>query len=72
MNLNARTPSKFYTPPWYRGGGGGGWMEPLPGVFDMLQHIETILAGLPRARSERGAEPHTHRIRSTSFLLVVT
>ena len=22
---------------------GGGWMEPLPGVFDMLQYFETIL-----------------------------
>ena len=25
------------------GGGGGGGMEPLPGVFDMLQYFETIL-----------------------------
>ena len=25
------------------GGGGGKWMEPLPGVFDMLQYFETIL-----------------------------
>ena len=31
-----------------------------------------FLAGLPRARSARGREPHTHRIWSTSFLLVVT
>ena len=23
--------------------GGGGWMEPLAGVFDMLQYFETIL-----------------------------
>ena len=23
---------------------GGGWMEPLPGVFDMLQYFETILS----------------------------
>ena len=23
--------------------GGGGWMESLPGVFDMLQYFETIL-----------------------------
>ena len=22
---------------------GGQWMEPLPGVFDMLQYFETIL-----------------------------
>ena len=25
-------------------GGGGWWMEPLPGVFDMLQYFETILS----------------------------
>ena len=24
-------------------GVGGEWMEPLPGVFDMLQHFETML-----------------------------
>ena len=24
-------------------GGGGKWMETLPGVFDMLQYFETIL-----------------------------
>ena len=22
--------------------GGGGWMEPLPGVFDMLQYVKMI------------------------------
>ena len=26
------------------GGYKGGWMEPLPGVFDMLQYFETILS----------------------------
>ena len=26
-----------------RGGGGGGWMVPLPGVFDILQYFGTIL-----------------------------
>ena len=31
-----------------------------------------LLAGLPRARSARGTEPHTHGIWSTSFRLVVT
>ena len=31
-----------------------------------------IIAGLPRARSARGTEPHTHRLCSTSFPLVVT
>ena len=31
-------------PPWYKGrGGGGGWMEPRPRVFDMLQYFEKIL-----------------------------
>ena len=23
--------------------GGGGWMKPLPGVFDMLQYFEKVL-----------------------------
>ena len=31
-----------------------------------------LLAGLPRARSARRTEPHTHGIWSTSFRLVVT
>ena len=31
-----------------------------------------LIAGLPRARSARGTEPHTHGIWSTSFRLVVT
>ena len=26
----------------HRGTRGGGWMEPLPGVFDMSQYFETI------------------------------
>ena len=30
--------SKFIPPPWYKGR-----MEPLPGVFNMLQYFETIL-----------------------------
>ena len=33
---------------------------------------ESLIAGLPRARSARGTEPHTHRLWSTSFPLVVT
>ena len=33
---------------------------------------DKFLAGLPRARSARGTEPHTHRIWSTSLRLVVT
>ena len=36
----ART-RKFIPPPWYKGG--GGLMEPLPGIRDMLQYFETIL-----------------------------
>ena len=31
-----------------------------------------FIAGLPRARSARGTEPHTHGMWSTSFRLVVT
>ena len=34
--------------------------------------ILPVIAGLPRARSARGTEPHTHRLWSTSFPLVVT
>ena len=33
---------------------------------------QLFIAGLPRARSARGTEPHTHGIWSTSFRLVVT
>ena len=43
MNLNARTHKQILHPTVVQGGVGGGCMEPLPGVFDMLQHIETIL-----------------------------
>ena len=35
-------------------------------------NYHTIIAGLPRARSARGTEPHTHGIWSTSLRLVVT
>ena len=34
---------KFIPLVWYKGGGGGEWMEPLSGVFYMLQYFETIL-----------------------------
>ena len=33
---------KFIHPPWYKLGGGGS-IEPLPRVFDVLQYFETIL-----------------------------
>ena len=32
---------KIILPLWYKGG--RGWMEPLSGVFDMLQYFETML-----------------------------
>ena len=32
----------------------------------------SIIAGLPRAQSARGTEPHTHKLWSTSFPMVVT
>ena len=50
------------------------WKEP----FEYAMNPEScrrqirILAGLQRAGSARGIEPHTHRIWSTSFRLVVT
>ena len=43
MDLNPRTNKQIHTPTVVQGAGGGGLMEPLPGVFNMLQHIETIL-----------------------------
>ena len=43
--INPRTYTQIHTPTVVQGrvGGGGGWMEPLPGVFDMLKYFETIL-----------------------------
>ena len=41
-------------------------------VEEHLTSFGALIAGLPRARSARGTEPHTHGIWSTSFLLVVT
>ena len=41
-------------------------------LWDQKQLIFQFLAGLPRAQSARGTEPHTHGIWSTSFRLVVT
>ena len=40
--------------------------------FKLKVLVYHFLAGLPRARSARGTEPHTHGIWSTSFRLVVT
>ena len=37
-----------------------------------VAHSVIIIAGLPRARSALGTEPHTHRLWSASFPLVVT
>ena len=36
---------QIHTPTMVQGSGSGGegWMEPLPGVFDMLQYFETIM-----------------------------
>ena len=42
MNLNPRTKKQIHTPTVVQRAGGG-LMEPVPGVFNMLQHIETIL-----------------------------
>ena len=36
--------TQIHTPTVVHGGGGGeGWVEPLPGVFNMWQYFETIL-----------------------------
>ena len=40
--FNPRTYTQIHTPTVVQGGGGG-WMEPLPGVFDTLQYFKTIL-----------------------------
>ena len=40
--------------------------------FPCTRILLVVIAGLPRARSARGTEPHTHGIWSSSFLLVVT
>ena len=42
VNLTLRRTRKFIPPTVVRGGGGR-WMEPLPGVFVMLQYFETFL-----------------------------
>ena len=41
--IHPRKYTQIHTPTVVRGTGGGGWMEPLPGVFDMLLYFETIL-----------------------------
>ena len=42
FSINPRTYTQIHTPTVVQGVGGG-WMEPLPGVFDVLQDFETIL-----------------------------
>ena len=42
--INPRTYKQIHTPTVVQEEGEGGWwMEPLPGVFDMLQYFETTL-----------------------------
>ena len=41
--INTRTYTQTHTPTVVHGGWGG-WMESLPGVFHMLQYLETILS----------------------------
>ena len=35
--------TQIHTPSVVQGWWSGEWIEPLPGVFDMLQYFETIL-----------------------------
>ena len=37
---------QIHTPTAVQGTGGGGVLEPLPRVFDMLQYFETIFASV--------------------------
>ena len=42
--FNPRTYTQIHTPTVVQeGGGGGGGLEPLRGVFDLMQYFETIL-----------------------------
>ena len=44
LPFNPRTYKQIHTPTVVQERGGGvvgGWMEPLPGLFDMLQYFET-------------------------------
>ena len=43
--FNPRTYTQIHTPTVVQGGGGGGagWIEPIPAVFNMLQYFETIV-----------------------------
>ena len=44
MVVNPRTYTQIHTPAVVQPGGEGrGWIEPLPGVFGMLQYFETSL-----------------------------
>ena len=45
---------------------------PITNILFFLIMFAEFIAGLQRARSARGTEPHTHGIWSTSFRLVVT
>ena len=46
-----RTSTQIHTPTVLQEGWGGGWMEALPGVFDLLQYFETILRLVESLRS---------------------
>ena len=58
--LNPRTYTQFIPPPWYKGSGGrgGGVMEPLPAVFDMLQYFQTILPSVESLCSSQQDKVH--------------
>ena len=54
-HLNPRTYTQIHIPPWYGGRGGEGLIGPLPKVFVMLQHFETILHSVEILWSSMGS-----------------
>ena len=58
MVVNPRTYTQIYTPAVVQPGGRG-WIEPLPGVFDMLQYFETSLSLVESLCSSQQGEAYS-------------
>ena len=57
--INPRTYMQIHTPIVVQGVGGGG-IEPLPGVFDMLQHFKELLVGGIHVQGLRMNKKNSH------------